>query len=304
MRNRQPQAWTVWKALCRVCVTLAVLAGATGCPEKGKRAPIPYPPLRIEEAIGLVNRNNARVTGALKAKAGHARGHYTDSEGKRKEFDVDAALLVLPPRHLRLDMSVLGNSQFIFGSNGKRYWMEQPPADALTWGRHEQADRLLADDLIIRPDLMIEALGFNPLPENTTGDGGPVQRITPDYQQLLFLDYDSSLQGFITKEYWLSRHDPQLIARIIFRDSLGLVTMDSKLSAYRRMGEGGPLLPSRVEVNWPESGSAMVFTTMGWSQPAGVTESHPGFAFPLDRGEHFTRIIDIDAKLDNIRGEP
>jgi hypothetical protein len=40
-----------------------------------------------------------------------------------------------------------------------------------------------------------------------------------------------------------------------------------------------------------------VFTTRGWKILPEVDASHPGFGFPLDRGESFSDVIDVDDEL-------
>ena len=252
----------------------------------------------MADAIEIVNRNSTRLQVTLKARAGHAQGYFTEANGKKRNFDLDAALLLRTPRFMRLSLSAFGKTQLVFGSNAEKYWMVQPPANALTWGRHDRAVDPQATDLILRPDLLVEALGIAPLPEETAGESGPVQRITPEYQQLFFIDYDEYSQGYIRKEYWLSRYEPQLVARIIFRDMMGRTVMDSRLSQYKPIGRDGPLLPHRIEMRWPATDNYMLFTARGWKLLPDVDETHPGFQFPLDRGATFKHIVDIDVELD------
>ncbi len=274
-------------------------AAAAGCrPDRTALEPLPVLPMA--DAIDRVNANHARLVGTAQARGGHARGHFTDTDGARRSFDLDAKLLVHPPRCLRLDLKALLESQLVFGSNPEKYWVVQPNVKALTYGRHSRDVIPDADDLIIRPDLLVEALGLNLLPEQTIGDAGPVQRIVGDHQQLIFLAYDESLQGYIAKEYWLSRHEPRLVDRIVFRDPEGKLVMASELSRYRPVGDDGLLLPHRVEITWPATDGRMLFTASGWKILPQVDESHPGFAFPLDRGATFDRIVDVDVELDAI----
>jgi len=277
----------------------ALLTCLCGCPPRTTNN-IVLEPVPMADLITKVNANHAKVTATLKAVGGHARGVFTDTDGSKRRFDLDAALLVRPPRDLRLDLKALLESQLVFGSNATKYWVEQPGAHALSYGRHDTMLVPNAGDLIIRPDLFVEALGLTPLPSETAGDGGPFQRITKPYQELLFIDYQENGQGYIAKEYWVSRREPQLVARIVFRDTLGRIALESEISDYRRLGDDGPYLPHRVRLSAPVTGSWLEFTAWGWKLMPNVGPDHPAFTFPLDRGAQFERIVDLDVELDQM----
>ena len=280
---------------------LFTLLACSGCPPHEK--PIPFDPVPIDEALALVNANSSELQLTVRAKAGSATGVFVEPDGTKHRFDVDAALLVHPPRCMRMDMSVLGNSQFVFGSNNERYWAEQVSANALSWGRHDQQVNPAAEDMIIRPDLIVEALGINPLPPTTHVLFGPFQRITNDCQELHFVDYDEKLRGFISKEYWLSRYEPRMVERIVFRDAMGEKIMESHLSRYKPVKSDGPLMPHKVYISWPVTGSELTFTAAGWKLLPKVNENHPAFTFPIDLGKSFDRIVDIDVKLEAIHDQ-
>ncbi len=284
-------------ALTVVCGGLLLLA--TGCPPPGPDREIkPIDPLPLRDAVGIVNDNNRGLQLTIKSKGGFARCRFTDQDGSKRRFDVDANLIVHCPRNMRLDMSVLGKSYFVFGSNETRYWVEQPDARALTWGRHDRDIEPNARDLIIRPELIVEALGIALIPE---GDNAHIsQRITDTHQQLIFYDQSGSQSDRISKEFWLSRFEPQLIDRVIFRDPMGQLVMDAKLDKYKPIVPGGPLIPHRFEVNWPATEGYMLLTVSGWKLLPNVTVDHPAFQFPLDRGAEFDRIVDLDVELDHI----
>ena len=65
----------------------AVLVMLTGCPPHPPEM-MPFDPLPIAETIDIVNRNSSRLQGTLRATAGHARGHFTNSDGTRRKFDI------------------------------------------------------------------------------------------------------------------------------------------------------------------------------------------------------------------------
>ncbi len=276
-----------------------LLLSATGCPDDRMGLEIePFPVMPMRNAVGIVNDNNRGLQLTIKSKGGFARCRFTDQDGSKRRFDVDANLIVHCPRNMRLDMSVLGKSYFVFGSNEERYWVEQPDARALTWGRHDRDIEPNARDLIIRPELIVEALGISLIPE---GNSAPMtQRITDTHQQLVFFDQGNNQSGRISKEFWLTRFEPQLIDRVIFRDPMGQLVMDAKLDKYKPVVPGGPLIPHRFEVSWPATEGFMLLTVAGWKLLPKVTVDHPAFQFPLDRGAEFDRIVDLDVELDHL----
>ncbi len=281
-----------WQSL-RLGLPLLIITVA-GCLHDNANHVARFDPIPMTEAIGIVNSNLSCLQGTLKAMSGNARGHFIQSDGRRRTFDLDAALLVHPPQGLRFDLSVLGNSELVFGSNDEKYWIARPADHSISWGRHGEPLANPDEDMMLHPDLILEALGIIKLPEQAQSAVGPFQRITDDFQQLLFLDLHDDGQSRVAKEYWLSRSEPQLIARIVFRDSLGSVVMQSKLSDYRKARNADLLMPHRVDVEWPTRESALSFTARAWQLLPTIDESHPAFAFPLDRGESFDYILDLN----------
>jgi hypothetical protein len=288
---------------CHVIFGAFFLVTVTGCPGDRQR-PFPpepqvLPPVSLAVAVNALNDNTARLQGTIQARNGHARGYFTDRDRRTRNYDLDAALLIYPPRCLRMDLAMLGKSQLVFGSNETRYWVVQPGSRALSWGRHDQTTQPKAGDLLIRPDLLVEAVGFNTLPADTLGAKGPLLRNAAGHQEIIYLDYDNDGQGFITKEYWISRSLPRVLERIVFRDSAGTVAMDSRLSEYKPIEGGGAVLPHRIQIDWPATKSRMLFTAGGWRLLPDVPKDAPSFIFPLDRGDKFDQIVDVDVELEH-----
>lgn len=280
----------------RMAALGAMLAGVCGCPPTVER--VPLDPLSLEDAVARVNRDREGVTGALQAQGGSASGHFTDTDGKRRSFSYDAKLLVLAPWHLRFDMTTFNQSHLLFGSDDTRYWVVvKPRINTLWWGRHDITPSSDSNALLVRPDLILDALGIKPLSIDTTGPMGPIPRVTADHQQLIYLAYDDTSQGYVAKEIWMSRYDDRFVDRLVYRNRNGDIIMESRLSSYKPIDSGGPVLPHRVEIDWPTSRSRLTFTTRGWKVLPDVDESHPGFTFPLDRDETFDDVIDLDEEL-------
>lgn len=283
-----------FRAAALVTAGALLLGCPIGCrqPDRPILAVIP-----ISQAVNLVNRNDNLITTCLKAE-GSAAGHFTDQAGRRRTVDLRAVLQVIAPRHLYLTLkSGLGTEEMLVGSNQEQYWLHvRRDDDTYRHGTHAAGAPAMDAPLPLRPDLLIEALGLNPLPTDTTGPDGPVQRIVAEHQQLIFLTYAANGQGLIRKEYWLDRREPRLIRRIIFRDAMGQVVMDSQLSDHGHLAgaSDGPLLPGRVRVEWPLDGGLLDFRIHRWSTNDRRPD-HPAFVAPHDRGLTYTQMIDMDA---------
>lgn len=279
----------------KIIVLAVLLAFASGCPPPARA---PLDPIPLQEAIGIVNANTGRIAGCLKA-TGSASGHVVLETGKRQAFDFHASVQVLAPRHLYASFkSGLGAQEMLLGSNEREYWLHLLRDDDTYRVGTYQA---LADDtespIQLRPDMLIEALGFNALPEAPAGAAGPVQRIVDEYQQLLFLAYTVAGQGVIRKEYWLDRYEPRLIRRILFRDDLGRVVMQSVLGDYKASSDGEALLPGRARVEWPLQNAVLDFRIREWASLPDRGRDHPAFVAPHQRGQTYRHMIDLDTGL-------
>lgn len=273
----------------------ALLPLLIGCPPPVLR---PATPVTLAEAIARVNANSAHITTCFKA-TGPVRGHVTDDAGIRRPFDLQASVQVLAPSYLYASFkSGLGTEEMMLGSNADAYWL-YVNRDNRTYrvGTYtaERADP--TDPLPLRPDLIVEALGWVALPGITVGTQGPVHRVVDDYQQLLFLDYTAKGQAVIEKEYWLDRRAPHLIRRMLFRDPQGRVLMDSRLDAYRTVGSSGLLLPTRIRIAWPRDGSALDFHVRRWKPLPDRDKDNAAFIPPHRRGQRFDNMIDLDTGL-------
>ena len=278
----------------KVFLAAVLLSFVVGCPPQQQ----PLDPIEMRQAVAIVNDNTARITSCIKAE-GSVSGHFVDATGHRQHYDLHASCQVIAPLHTYMSLkSGLGTQEMLLGSNHEQYWVHiRLDDDTYRYGTHAALQDQPLSAMPLRPDLVIEALGLNALPEDTTGTAGPVQRIVDEYQQLIFLAYESDSQGIIHKEYWLDRYEPRLVRRIIFRDAMGRVVMDSRLDDYRLTSEFGALLPHRVRVDWPLSDSVMNFRISRWKPLPERGRSHPAFIAPHERGQRFKNMIDLDAQL-------
>ncbi|HEY3242025.1 MAG TPA: hypothetical protein VGM03_01625 [Phycisphaerae bacterium] len=252
------------------------------------------PVISVAESVSIINRNLETLGSGLTA-SGKVTGRFRDSSGRSHSIGVgfDALLSVIPPKHVRLDVQELGNTVVLFGSNDEVYWLHIARGeDTYRWGHHAAIRDPQQLGLSFRPDQLVEALGLNPLPVGEKS--GLMQRAEADVQQLLFVQTDASGRPVLNKEYWLQRREPRLVSRIIFRDRLGRVHMDSRLEDYRAIRPGGPLLPHHVHIEWPLEGGVLDFRAARWRMEPRLTADSPAFVAPHERGKHFRDMILMD----------
>ncbi len=258
-RHRCPAAY--------VLSTIAMIIGGCQQPQATPRAPV----VSLDRATYIVNRNVARISGALRA-TGSVDGQVVTPEGHHRSFTVDATLFYLragggPPAGpcVRFDLKKLGDRQALIGSNAERYWCYTKETGEYECGRHDGGDELSLS-FPIKPRQVVDALGLTPIPykPNRPGDAGKTQRIDGDYQQILFLVDDARHGVKLEKEYWLDRRWPRLIRKVVFRNDMGEVEMESTLSDYRQLESGGPWLPRVMEARWADPEATMRFQIRQW----------------------------------------
>jgi hypothetical protein len=238
-------------------------------------------PLPMREAVDIVNRNIAKVSGTLRA-SGAVDGYFTTPEGRRVRYDLNGVLFYLAPGYVRFDLKKLGERQFLFGSNQQMYWVYSKTEDSYYCGRQGVPEDL-PSDIPARPDQIADALGLSSVPgPDNAASVERVQRVVEDYQQVLFIIRDDQGRLIIEKEYWLDRFPPQLIRRVVFRDADGIVEMTSFLNEYREWFPGGPQLPREMTAAWPKSGAQMRFRVNKWETVTQVTARGPQFATPAE----------------------
>ncbi|MCC7292396.1 MAG: hypothetical protein IT449_10090 [Phycisphaerales bacterium] len=245
--------------------------------------PPPLDPLPIDQAVETINDNNRRIVGVLKAE-GRVIARVRTSGDRVRTFDLEGILIYAPTDHLRFTLKHdLAGDQLIVGANSEKYWFhdltaEEPPKvrslDRLVNGR----DR----EFPVQPRQIIEAIGLSPLPVGAELHPmrRPVQRVESEDQQLLFLDYDGTGAPRLEKEYWLARSDPRLVRRIVFRDGMGRIEMESQLSQHQPLGDIGPRVPFHIVVDWPLEGSRIEFSVSKWQMMMDKGKDLPAFQPP------------------------
>lgn len=252
----------------------------TGCIPPNEQFLLPVqPPILLEDAIALVNLNGSRATGTLRA-VGHVDGNVKKTNGGRASFNLDGILFYLPPNYVRFDMKMLGSRKFLLGSNDKNYWYYSAGDKQYHCDSHAVSQGR-PDTLPITPNQVAEILGLVPIDIEWThqSDLAPIQRITKDYQQVLFFRRVDGVRK-LYKEYWLDRRPPRLIRRVVIRDDFGEVNWIAKLDNYRLPSALNPYLPYEISVHWPETNDTLGFHIKKWSMHTDLGPDAPQFVTP------------------------
>ncbi len=256
-----------WRSAALLLTAMVPIIGGCHTPQPTQPGPV----MSLDRATYVVNRNIARVSGALRA-TGTVDGQLVTPEGKRRSFSVDATLFYLRGEAgrgagpcVRFDLKKLGDRQVLIGSNAERYWCYSKETGEYECGWHNGQDELSLS-FPIKPGQVVDALGLTPIPykANKQGYAGTTQRVEGDSQQVLFLVDDERHGVKLEKEYWLDRSWPRLIRKVIFRNDNGETEMESALSGYRQIEPGGPWLPSVMEARWADPEATMRFTIRQW----------------------------------------
>ena len=236
-------------------VSVATLVSLCGC---GSQPDAVATFLPKPEAIQRVNRNNDGIEGRLYGK-GSWRGRFTAADGSRSSGDGAFDLHLVWPNRFCFQARVLGGKLFDTGCNEDDYWLwAQKGEDRLYLGsRRALAEGGSDNGLPINPGEVLEAMGVGLIEPETLGMNSPRYRVTAKHHQLIYEQELAGGQVVIAKEYWLSRFEPFLIERVLYRNIDGQVTMDARLSNHQPIAGGGPRVARRIEIDWPINQSSL-----------------------------------------------
>ncbi|MBN1488695.1 MAG: hypothetical protein JXA69_02160 [Phycisphaerae bacterium] len=259
LSNRQPGRSIRTRAALGVGLLTLALAGCE------PQAPPPFVPM--QQTVSRVNVNNMHLgttAGGLKGSPIEATVQFREHPDARPRKErLHGSLRFTKPRDLILSLrhGMLGEVMQA-GSNEREYWLwVRPEINKLWWGTYAQLAQTAAlytpeaDTMPLRPEHLIEALGLNDLPDDTSGIYGPVYRPEPERNVLIFLEYDRDGKAFIWKEYHIDRREPFLIREILFREMDGQIRMHAQLSEYKRVRGALAVAAHTVRIDWPAADS-------------------------------------------------
>jgi hypothetical protein len=259
---------------------LAATLMFAGCGGPDHRLQPVLPPVPLEQAAGLVNRNIASITGTIRA-SGSVDGQFVNDRGRKVRYSASGVLFYLAPNYVRLDLKKLGERQFLFGSNESNYWVYSKPDDRYFCGSFLDPSQP-GPSIPVRADHIPAALGLAPILTDGLDGEGLRHKVSGEYQHVRFVTHDARGRETIEREYWLDRRPPRLVRRVILHDARGDVVMVSDLSNYREVAPGGPLLPHSMIAVWPGEGARMEFDVGRWELVPQVGPDGPQFITPAE----------------------
>ncbi len=226
-----------------------ILAGTGGCP------PPPEPPRRaLGEIVSAIEGNAAKLNSPLWASDVQVKARVTDKEGRQHVQNLDGHMLFEKPRRLLLQLSPpIGDPIMQIGSNDDEFWVwVEADINRMWWGKYRHLGKPCADDMFVRPDELLTAIGIGGLPKESSLHGpAPARGRRHDILYYLCPRVEG---GWTLREYRVGRLPPYQIELIVSRDLRGDVEMSALLQDYRLAWEGGPYVPGVINVLWPRSG--------------------------------------------------
>ena len=235
-------------SLMMLC-TLFVASGAS-CPRTAWQPFNQSPPVvfkgqpSLEDVAGVINANRAKMPGLYST---NCRISGTDFPSLR------TSLAVAGPRHVRLraGTGVTGQEMDV-GSNPETFWFwikrAEPPA--LYYGQYNEVPVNSTDGMMpIRPEWVVEAIGFVSLPPHQPHEGpfrrndgmleirSPLVGPSGPMTRILILDASSG---------WI--HQQQLLG------PQGQLIAEARNSDHFRDPDSGAVLPRKTEIDWPAAG--------------------------------------------------
>lgn len=266
------------------------------------------PPAPLADVVARVNANNERINAVYAAHCALA-GVLTDESGRARRVDMQGPLRYAGARQLYLDLKAFGGiaGGATIGSNAERYWLaiNGGERDKFVWGKYEHLGEPDVREFPLRPDLLIEALGVNPLPRARGGLLEPVRQSSSEYDELIYLRFTEDGRLAIDREYYIDRRPPFLIRRIVLRDAAGAEAMVARLSDYEPVGSDGPLTAKTIELSWPQQQATLQLKLwarklMDWDS----ARREKVFAFPVGLMASHETVTQIDAHHDEPTTEP
>jgi hypothetical protein len=293
-----PKAHSLIFAALLLVVTIA--GAGCGGPAKGK-PPRAYwgVTLPMTDVVQRINQNNQEIPTLW---ASHSyKATVVDENKKTHTFTGDGALLYRGPREMRL----IGNKEFVgtifeVGSTNDRFWLKLvPEVDTMWWGNYRNLGRPCAQQIPLRPDLVVEVLGVGVINTNFTALPAPTMRFNHERDAYMFVWNAPMPDRWVAvREVWYDRATlrPKLV---MLYDADGRVVVRAELDKHRPVEvkdlprERWPLIAGEYRLFFPDNGTTMeldlreIMLNKRGSPPRGL-------AFPDPRRAGVDRVIQID----------
>ena len=283
--------------VCGLCVAACAGCGTKRVPKPAQWYTGPTEPMR--DVVQQINQNNQELP-TLWASHGY-KATVVDDKKKTHTFTGDGALLYRGPREMRL----IGNKEFVgtifeVGSTNDRFWLKLvPEVETMWWGNYRNLGKPCAEEIPLRPDLVVEVLGVGVINTDFTALPAPTMRFNNERDAYVFV-WNAPLNDrwFAVKEVWYDRQTKRPVLVMLY-DVDGRVVVRAELRNHRTVEVEGlprekwPQIAAEFRLFFPDNGTRMeldlreIMLNKRGSPPRGLT-------FPDLRKAGVERVIQID----------
>jgi hypothetical protein len=223
-----------------------------------------------------------------------------DEKKKLHTFSGDGALLYRGPREMRLIGNAVIGTVFEVGSTNDRFWLKLvPELDTMWWGNYRNLGKPCAQDIPLRPDLVVEVLGVGMINTDFNAPPVPTMRFNHERDAYMFVwNVPSPDHWYAVKEVWYDRKTKRPTLVMLY-DANGRVVVRAELRDHKPVEIKGlprerwPAVANSYRLFFPENGTRMeidlheVMLNKRGSPPRGL-------AFPDPRRAGVQRVVQID----------
>ncbi len=260
----------------------------TGCrAPRGASQPAGYygPTELLNKVVADVNANADRLP---TLRGGGTFEAWIKDKGKTRYINGDVTLLYSRPQSMRLvGKKDLAGQVFEIGSNDERYWViVRGDQDTMWWGTWANLGRVDPSKIPVRPDLVLEVLGLEPIPSNFLQQPVPVMRFNNDADAYMIVWNVKLPDRWIAqKEIWYDRAT-KLPKLVLLFDENGRIVLRAYLSNHKPVEVAGmprqqwPKVAASYRLFFPDTGSRMSIDLTDVALKRNNAPNQRSFVFP------------------------
>jgi hypothetical protein len=264
------------------------------------------PTLPMADVISAINTNNRQLPTLWAHVASFDAWIYDEKKHENYVNGDGGTLLYRKSRDLRLTVKKPFADVMTLGSNAERYWLVVPEGPkSMWWGYARNAGKACANNMPIRPDLVLEVLGIGDINTDLTKAPFPTMRFYNDDDSYI-LDWSAPAidnnppRWIVQREVWYAR-TTLLPKTVLLYDANGRVVLRAWLTQHVPVEIPGvpeaqwPKVATHYQIYFPDSGSRMVLQLSDLRPSKQGTPNNASFTFPAQPPVPDDRIIQIDA---------
>ena len=282
-----------------LCMLLGMMVGCRA-PSQPPVAAYFGPTLPLDELINQVNANDSKIP-TLRGAGNFEAWIAPDRQTKPRYLNGQITMLFSQQQSMRLvGKKDIAGTLFDLGSNDERYWViVRPETDTMWTGRWDQIAKADPEQLPIRPDLVLETLGVQPLATELKHSPVPVLRFNNDADVYMVVwSVPLQTRWAAQKEVWYDRKTLRPTNVLLF-DENGRIVVRAYLRQPKKVQLDGkqesewPLVATQYDLLFPATGSKMLINLEDVALKRNGAPNPRSFTFPGDDAG-VSHVIDID----------